>query len=386
MFRHKIPLAWCQLTREKSRLFVALAGISFANTLMFMQLGFRDALFDSSTRMHQNLNTDLVLIDPKSEALIAMQSFSWRRLYQVLAFEEVESIDPLYLGLINWKNPVEKNDRSILVMGFNPNKPALTMPEVNQHLDKIKLQDVVLFDRDSRPEFGPIPDLLAEKGSVETEVGMRRIQVRGLFSMGASFAADGNIITSDLNFIRLFEERDYGQIDVGLIQLKPGADPEKVRQKIDDYLPEDVRVLTHQGFIEFEQDYWATSTAIGFIFGLGVAMGFIVGIVIVYQILYTDVSDHLAEYATLKAMGYRDLYFLSVVFQEALILAILGYFPGFSLCSFFLYSLTQNATRLPVYMTASRALFVFCLTLVMCAISGAIAVRKLGAADPADIF
>lgn len=385
MFR-KIPLAWLQLTREKSRLLVAIAGISFADILMFMQLGFREALFDSSTQMHENLNADLVLINPKSESLMAMQPFSWRRLYQTLGFEGVESVSPLYLGLINWKNPIEKNERSILALGFDPRKPVFTFPEVNQNLDLIKRQDVVLFDRNSRVEFGPIPQLLERDERVNTEVGGRQVKVKGLFSLGASFAADGNLVTSDLNFIRLFEKRKLGEIDVGLIYLKPDANPQTVVENLKANLPDDVRVLTHQGFIDFEQAYWSSSTPIGFVFTLGTAMGFIVGIVIVYQILYTDVSDHLPEYATLKAMGYRDIYFVILVFQEALILGILGYLPGFCVANFLLYNLTRNATSLPMVMTVYRATVVLILTLVMCSISGAIALRKLQTADPADIF
>jgi putative ABC transport system permease protein len=147
-----------------------------------------------------------------------------------------------------------------------------------------------------------------------------------------------------------------------------------------------VIVLTHQEFIARERNYWANSTAIGFVFSLGTAMGFIVGIVIVYQILYTDVADHLPEYATLKAMGYREMYFVALVGQEALILALLGYVPGFCLATFVLYNLTRSATSLPMGMTLFRAVMVLILTILMCAISGAIALRKLQAADPADIF
>jgi putative ABC transport system permease protein len=114
-------------------------------------------------------------------------------------------------------------------------------------------------------------------------------------------------------------------------------------------------------------------------------VGFIVGIVIVYQILYADVSDHLPEYATLKAMGYTDTYLLGVLVQEALILAILGYLPAFFL-SFGLYKLTFAATLLPIYMKVDRAITVFIMTVIMCSVSGAIALRKLRSADPADIF
>ncbi|WP_199248425.1 ABC transporter permease DevC [[Phormidium] sp. ETS-05] len=381
----KIPLAWLQLTREKIRLLVAVAGITFADTLMFMQLGFQDALFDSSTRMHQNLTGDLVLISPKSEALIAMQTFSWRRLYQTLAVPGVESVNPLYMGLINWKNPDTKRDRQILVLGFDPKTSVFTMSEVEDNIPNIKLPDVVIFDRSSRAEFGPIAPAIEAGKTVTTEVGGRRVYVKGLFSLGASFAADGNIITSDLNFLRIFSRRSKGEIDAGIIKLQPGADREKVLADIQALLPDDVKVLTTEGFIEFEKTYWRESTAIGFIFGLGVAMGFIVGIVIVYQIIYTDVADHLSEYATLKAMGYKNAYFYLVVFQEAFLLAILGYLPGVPIV-IVLYNLTRNATMLPITMTAARALTVLILTVVMCFISGAIAVRKLQEADPADIF
>ncbi|MCT7959663.1 ABC transporter permease DevC [Laspinema sp. D1] len=385
MFR-KIPLAWLQLSREKSRLLVAIAGIAFADILMFMQLGFRDALFDSSTRLHRSLTGDIVLISPRSQALISMQSFSRRRLYQTLAVPEVQSVSPLYLAIGTWKNPVDKSDRSILVLGIDPTQSALNLPEVQGNLDKIKRSDMALFDRDARPEFGPIPQLFQEGQRVKTELGGRRIEVMGLFSLGASFGADGSLITSDLTFLSVFKRRNIHEVDVGLIYLKPGANVEAVIAQIQSRLPPDVLVLSHQGFVEREQNYWKTRTAIGFVFTLGTVMGFMVGIAIVYQILYTDVASHLAEYATLKAMGYADWYFVGVVLQEAVILAILGYIPALAIAKFLLYTLTRNATRLPIAMTPERAVLVLVLTLIMCAISGAVALRKLRDADPADIF
>ena len=381
----KIPLAWLQLSREKMRLLVALAGISFADILMFMQLGFRDALFDSAVTLHKNLQGDVFLLSPQSEAIISMKSFPRRRLYQALGFEGVQSISPMYMDTALWKNPETRGTRGILVLGFNPRDSVLDLPGVTQNLDTIKMPDVVLFDDTSRPEFGPISQWFNQGKDVTTEVGERRIKVGGVFSLGASFGADGNIVTSDLNFLRLFPKRDRGLIDIGAIKLEPTADLENVLINMRQNLPEDVRVLSKEELIEFEKKYWQTGTAIGFIFTLGTSMGFIVGMVIVYQILYTDVTDHLPEYATLKAMGYKDSYLLTIVFQEALILALLGYFPGIFLASG-LYGLTRIATNLPMAMTLVRAVTVLVLTIIMCCVSGAIAVRKLEAADPADIF
>jgi putative ABC transport system permease protein len=317
-----------------------------------------------------------------------MKSFPQRRLYQALSFNGVTSISPVYLGFGLWKNPDpnQRNTRQLMVIGFDPAHPIFDMPEIQNNLDKIKISDVVLFDQASRPEFGPVAEYFKQGKVVETEVDNRRVRVNGLFTIGASFGADGNLVTSDLNFMRIFStRRTRGLIDIGIVHLQPGTDVKAVVDKMRATLPNDVRISSKEEFVDFEKKYWQESTSIGFVFTLGAAMGFIVGIVIVYQILYTDVTDHLPEYATLKAMGYRDIYFLGVVFQEALILAILGYLPGFGV-SLVLYNLGRSATSLPMYMTLAKAMTVFIMTVVMCAVSGAIAVRKLQAADPADIF
>jgi putative ABC transport system permease protein len=382
----RIPLAWLQLMREKIRLLVALAGITFACILMFMQLGFQDSLLESAIRFHVALKGEIFLVSPQSNALIAMNTFSQRRLYQALGFEGVRAVSPVYLGFALWKNPETRRTRSIFVVGVDPSADLVDLPGLTpDELEEIKKADVVLFDRRSRSEFGPIAQWFEAGQEVVTEVGNRRVRVGGLFEMGATFGADGTILTSDLNFLRIFPQRERGLVDIGVVQLQPGVDPKPLLEQMRALLPEDVRVLSRAEFIDMERSYWEEGTAIGFIFGLGVAMGFIVGIVIVYQILYTDVSDHLAEYATLKAMGYTDTYLLGVVLQEALLLAVLGYIPAFAL-AVLLYDLTANATLLPIAMTFNRAMLVLGLTVSMCFISGAIAVRRLRAADPADIF
>lgn len=385
MFK-KIPLAWLQLTRERTRLVIALAGIAFADILMFMQLGFREALFDANVLMHKSLEGDIVLINPQSDALLSMETFSQRRLYQALALKSVASVHPIYLDFTSWKNPETRKLRNIQVIGINPEDKLFALPGVNEKLNAIKLPDVVIFDKGSRAEFGPIAADIEQGKSVNTEVDGRKVKVGGIFELGASFGADGNIITSDQNFLRIFaDKRKFGLIDIGVINLKPGTDVEIAKAQIQNFLPKDIKVLTKQEFVDFEKDYWASSTAIGFIFTLGTIMGFIVGTVIVYQILYSEVSDHMPEYATLKAMGYTQTYLLLVVFQEALILAILGFMPGFGF-AMVQYTMARNATLLPIAMTARRAITVIILTILMCFISGAIAVRKLRSADPADIF
>ena len=272
-----------------------------------------------------------------------------------------------------------------MIWGVEPGAPSFTVPEIQQNTDHLKQLNYVLFDRSSRPEYGPIAEMVQKQGSTEAEVNRQTVSVAGLFTIGATFAADGNVITSDSTFLKLFPERQPEKIEVGLIQLQPGTQLEAVKAQLTAMLGNEVRVLTPEELAEVEKHYWESQGAIGFIFGIGVTVGFIVGIVIVYQILYTDVANHLPEYATLKAMGYDDRYLLGVLIQQSLLLAILGYIPGF-LISVGLYQLAYAAILMPIAMKFERAVFVLVLTFVMCSVSGAIAMQKLRSADPADVF
>ncbi|RCJ42563.1 ABC transporter [Nostoc minutum NIES-26] len=382
---HKTPLAWRQLLKKRTRLLVAVAGITFADILIFIQMGFEGALFDAAIQPHRSLQADLILINPQFQTLFSVKSFSRERLYQALGYDGVQSVNSLYIGTGQWRNPETRLERAILVWGIDPAKSAFKFPEVQHNLDQIKQLNQVLFDQAGRPEYGVVGEIFQKEGSFNTELNNKAISVKGTFSNGASFAADGNVITSDSTFLQIFPERKPDRIEVGLITLKPDANLELVQSQLIAELPKDVKVLTPEEFAQIEKEYWANSTAIGFIFSLGVGVGFIVGIVIVYQILYSDVSDHLPEYATLKAMGYTDYYLLIVLMQEALLLAVLGFIPSF-LLSLSLYQLAYISTMLPIFMNIERAITVFVLTIIMCSVSGAIAMRKLRSADPADIF
>ncbi len=381
----KIPLAWLQVMKEKNRLVVAIAGIAFADMLMFLQFGFQDALYESATLQHHLLQADLILINPQYQVLFSAKSFSRERLYQALSNESVKSVSPVYIGMGQWKNPETRISRSILVWGVDPAGLSFKLPDVQQNASHLKIINQVLYDRAGRPEYGAIGDAFQRQGSTPVELNNRSVQVAGLFAIGSSFAADGNVITSDSTFLNLFPERQPNQIEVGLVQLNPGSNVVRVKAQLAKESAGEVRVLTGNEFAALEKYYWESQGTIGFIFGMGVIVGFIVGTVIVYQILYSDVANHLPEYATLKAMGYSDRYLLGVLLQEALLLAALGYVPGF-IIAVGLYRVTYVATLLPVAMTLYRAIVVFLLTVGMCTVSGAIAMRKLSEADPADIF
>jgi putative ABC transport system permease protein len=386
------PLAWLQLVREKRRFATAIAGISFAVLLMFMQLGFRSALFDSAARLQNNLHGDIFLISPQYVSMVSLQPFAQRRLYQALSVEGVAAVSPLYLDVARWRNPHTQKLDVILALGIDPQSDLLALGST-QNRERLKQQDTVLFDGLSREVYGMADMHLDPLQPLYTDVGaagggpLRKVHVGGIFSLGASFSYDGHVLMSEANFLRVFRSRaKRGLIVAGAIRLKAGASLQQVLADLKARIPSsDVRILSRQEFIALEVNHTKDSTPIGFIFGLGAALGFAVGTIIVYQILYADVSDHLVEYATLKAMGYRQWYLIGVVLQSALILAVLGYLPGLAISSV-LYRLAATATLLPLMLDNDRIIFVMLLTILMCCISGWLAMRKLKAADPADIF
>ncbi|MCP9934267.1 FtsX-like permease family protein [Cyanobium sp. Candia 9D4] len=381
----RTPLGWLQLRHDRGRFLVAIAGIAFADLLMFMQLGFQAALYDSNTRLDRAFRGDVVLISPKALNLQNLSTFPRRRLLQALDVPGVVDAQGLYIRTVNWRNPQTLRSATVQVLGFDPDADVLRLPEVRAQADRLKLPDTVLFDRGARGRYGEVIARLDRGEPVTSEIERRTIAVGGLFRLGASFGADATLMASDQTFLRMFPRAKAGSISVGLLTLAPGEPVAPVVRALRRHLPDDVQVLSHPDYVQFEENYWRVASPVGFIFGLGTAMAFVVGVVIVYQVLSTDVNAHLQEYATFKAMGFRQRWLLLVVVEQALILAALGFIPG-ALMPLWLYAVAAKATSLPIAMTLGRATTVFVLTLVMCLASGAIATRRLQAADPAELF
>jgi putative ABC transport system permease protein len=378
-------ISWLQLKKERARLLVAIAGISFADVLMFLQMGFRGALFSSAVEFHDSLNGEIVMVSARTRSLISLDRFTERRLYQVSGIRGVASVSPIYLNSIQWRNPDNKQIWDIYAIGINPEHKVMNIPGVEANRQKLREPDTALFNLGSRNEFGPIAKQFESGKAITTEINERQISIRGLFKLSPTFGINAYLVTSDINFLRMANFRQPGLIDVGAIKLQPGADVSKVLAEIRTRLPNDVKVMTKSEYAKAEVAFWNASTPVGYTFDLGVVIAFIVGAIIVYQILYSDVTDHLPEYATLKAMGFRDRYLLVVVFQESLILAALGFIPGTAI-ALGIYRITNIATMLPMAMDLGRVVFVFILTAIMSSFSAAMAVRKLQTADPADIF
>jgi putative ABC transport system permease protein len=391
-FPRRVPLAWRNLVHDKRRFLVAVAGITFAALLMFMELGFWNALIDAAVELVRQFNGQIVVVSKASSSLAIREQFSTRHLDQARAVGGVQDVFPVYIErrASLWKDPENRGhegaaSRPIRVIAFDPAWPVLRNAEVEGKAHLLLEPDTVLIDRLSKKEYGR-----REEG-LRAELARHSIKVVGTFRLGTDFTADGTVIMSDLTYAKLFPNRRHPQstlrmADVGLVQLRPGADAAAVKLALEGLLPaDDVQVFTKDEFIDSETRFWQRSTPIGFIFTFGLWMGFIVGLVICYQILSADVADHLSEYATLKAIGYRNRFLTLIVLQEAVWLSLLGFVPAL-LFAYLLYGLLGRLTGLPLFLTVGRAGLILLLTTSMCILSGVLAIRKVQTADPAEVF
>jgi len=381
----RLPIGWLQLTHNRTRLAAALAGVAFANILIFIQLGFLGALIESIGLPYRMMNAEILVAASDANTLSDGSPLPRQRLYQTLAVPGVSAATAVYYNRLDWKQP-DGTIRTLDVFGIDPSTQAFRSGEINAELDRLKLSDTALIDRKTRNVPRDLFPSIGAGRPYQFEANNRSITVVGTFEIGGGFAADGYLVVSDQTFLRLFKRRVPGAPNMIFVKVEPGVPAATVVERLRAALPDsDTTVRTVAEAVASDQRFQTTQKPIGIVFGFGIVIGVLVGVIVVYQVLSSDVADHLREYATFKAIGYKRGFFLGIVFEEALVLALLGFIPGLAI-ALLLYQVIAASTGLPITMPGTRPLLVLLGTLAMCTLSGAIATRRLERADPADLF
>jgi putative ABC transport system permease protein len=280
--------------------------------------------------------------------------------------------------------------RSIRVLGVPIEARPFVDQSMNQACEELTDSRFALVDRRSKANYGFEKKNLDKLRAQSVELSGQTIKLHDWVTIGTDFVYDGTLIVSEAGVERYFPNRNgRGQplaaVDLGLVRIEPDAQIDQVRQGLQSRLGSGIEVFTHKEIVDREISFWARNTPIGIIFSIGTIMGMFIGVIICYQILFTDIQDHLPEYATLKAMGYGPGYFLRFVLAQAFYLCMSGFLPGW-IVSWFLYQWLSQWTGLVMRLQPERVLIVGCLTLVMSILSGLLAVRKLWRTDPAALF
>jgi putative ABC transport system permease protein len=388
--RIRTPLAWKNLTHDLRRLAIAVSGVAFAVILIFMELGFLNALLESTVQVLRRLEGDIVIISRARYSLVAAQRFDIRRVYDAREVAGVAAVAPIYMesttALLRTGN---QRAYPIRVIAVHPEDAALHVPALASHRHALHEEHTALADVTSRRKFA-FPRLGGRPAAYRGELNGKEIRLAGHFHLGVDFANDGNLLMTAANFARYFPQRAGGDdplraVDLAVVRLAAGANRAAVLDGLRRTLPADVEPIAKDQLIEREKHFWRTNAPLGYIFMVGAVMGFVVGVVICYQIVYADIADHLREFATLKAIGYGSRYFFGLVLRQCLYLALLGFVPGL-IVSFVSYRLLAAITGLTMELPPGLALSILFVTAAMCVLSGLLAVSKLLAADPADLF
>ena len=376
----KRPFALRLLAHRKIRTAVAISGIAFAVLFMFLQLGFSGALNETATAVSSKLRGDLVVTSVKFLHLGQTGSIPRSRLFQARALPEVMTAVPLYVRFARWIGPSSGRRCSMFAIGFPMGGTApVSFTGLAELLPALSAPGSIAADLVSQQKCG----VTSELRSVEVREQARR--VIGAYSLGVGFLGDGSLVTSDETYGQIFQSQSLDNIDIGMITLREGSDLQAVAARLRQVLPPDTLVMTRSELDGRQVRYWVEDTAIGNIFRLGTIVGFLVGMMILFQVLSTDIRAQLPQYATMKAMGFANQHIYALVLQQSWLFALLGYLPA-TLLAMVVYAAAYDATLIPIAMTRTRAISVLILSLVMCTISGALSLSRIGRADPAELF
>ncbi len=330
-----VPLAWRNVVHDRGRLMRAATGIAFAVMLMMMQLGFRNAFLDCALDIVRSIDGDIVVT-------------------------------------------------SATKFRFGNKRPVFAIAEIAANLQALRQPDTMLWDSRARRFEGD-----AQDGTV-SEVARRSIRVVGTFPRGPDFTTDATVVMSDRNFMKFTSDHRLGadelpDIEFGVVKVRPGFDADAVKANLQRALSATVTVRTKPELVALEEQFQNGVSPVGPIFHLGTAIGFVVGMMICFQILQTDIGDLLPQYATLKAMGYQNGYLVRAVLEQGVLYAFIGFVPAWAV-SAVAHMVISEIALLPMRLTMSILATCATLTVVMCLVSALIASRPLLRVDPAEVF
>jgi len=380
----RLPIGWLQLTHKRGRFMAALSGVAFANVLVFVQLGIMNSMATATLRPYEFFNADIMISAADANALAEGSNVARQWMLQAFADPDVAEGMGLFVGNVPWDRGGK--DISFTTFGIDPGQSDFITPEIAGDIALLQVQDVAILDRLARGISRDEAAAIRPQTPLSFETQNRTLTALDTFAGGGGFGGDGYMFVSDQTFLSLFPSRSSTAPDHILLRLRPGADGAVVAARLRGLISDTtLRTRSYTDAAQGDLRYQQTQRPTGVIFGFGVLIGVLVGLVIVYQVLSADVADHLREYATFKAMGYGPRFFLAIVIEEALVLGLLGFLPGLAMGTVIL-TLMGKVTTLPMATTPGMAVTVFLGTVVFSVLSGVIATRRLAAANPADLF
>ncbi|QDU63051.1 FtsX-like permease family protein [Planctomycetes bacterium Pan216] len=375
----RTPLTWLNLQQHKARLAVTALGLSLATTLLFVHLGIFHGMTHNAVRLYSALDFDLALVSSRYSWQLEPDRFSVRRLHYLRRYDAIDSVEPVRVRSGLFRNIQEGTSHFTLIVGIDPNADTFREAELNERASLVRDDRSLLMDSLSMNVYGDWG-----VGSRPEVIG-QRCRIVGDLEIGPGIVAPGLAVVSHQTYDQLFGRENVGTATLGLIRLADRADPERVAALMNADLPKDVRVLTRTDLEHRERHHLLFVRPVGVIFGSNVVIALALAVIVIYQVLCTEVSNRLREFATIHALGYSLGFVRGVVLRQTAFILVVSFIPAVTV-SVLLYKVLEEMSRMPIVMTAERLLFVASLLAGTSFLAALAATTRLRRLEPAELF
>jgi putative ABC transport system permease protein len=366
------PIAIKTLAADRGKLLTALVGVVFSIVLVNVQGGLFVGLIRKAGLLVDCGDADIWVGHKFMHNVDFPADVPRRFCNRIRTIRGVQSVEPYLLGFADMTLP-SGGFEQLLVVGVDPKTMiggAWNLAEGPP--DGILQPDAIILDRTERVKL-EYPEL----GEVR-ELNGRRARIVG-FSQGIM----GFLVTpyafTTYNRAVNYLHKDAESTSYFLVKLKSGYDAEAVCKSIRNRVPE-LDAFPRSIYSSISIQYWMTRTGLGISFGAATLLGLFVGLVMVAETLYALVLDRLGEFGTLKAIGATERQVFSILFLQALSMAIVGSFIGLLLVSFIQRFFHTPKTPIVVPWWVSLGSCV--LVLVICLVAAILPYARIRKVDP----
>ncbi len=371
-----VSLARKNLFHDRLRFVITVAGVAFAVTLVFLQVGLFMGLLAKATVTIENATADIWVTSKQTPNVDFAHTFPETNVLRVRGVPGVERADNLVIQFMNIQLPSGAEEGCLVYALDDFGSWNLPWNSQGADLSDLKRGHFILMDRSAELRFGSF-----EVGQYREILG-RRFKIVGTTTGAASFTTAPIVFMNFGNAQELLQTLQ-GKTHYVLVKVAPGADPGAVRAEIARRLPYN-DVYTRSEWARRSRSYWIVSTGLGMNMGVTVFLGILVGIVIVAQTLYTSAVEHIKEFGTVKAIGGSNLDIYRILGEQAVIAAVIGFALGAALS--YAARPAMASIHLNVLISPAFTAAVFVGTLLMCLGAALFSFRRVAGIDPALVF
>jgi putative ABC transport system permease protein len=370
-----LTVASRNLFHDRLRFLATLVGIVFSVVLVMVQMGLYLGFGRMITTMIDHTPADLWIVSRGAKSFEDLSLLDKEIQSKALQVEGVDDVSPVVIGFADWRLP-KGGMTPVFVVGSAPGGHGLQPWNlVEGTADALKASGTVAVDRTYYERLG-----VSGIGSA-AEIRGQAVRVAAVTDGIRSFTTTPYVF-ADLDRARSYIGIPADKASHYVVSLKPGSDIDQVRRDIEK--TSDAEVLTPEQFRSRSRSFWLFGTGAGAALFAGALLGVIVGTVIVAQTLYSSTKEHLAEFATLRAIGCSKRYINKVIRWQALLNAIIGFCIAGVIGAGVVQMTAKSA--LPIVITPELVIGLFLLTVVMCIASAVVAIARVVRLDPATVL